>query len=259
MTALWAEKSTVKLSELARKTRIVLLPVGSTEQHGPHLPLGTDHIIAWELCKEVANKIDAVVLPLLPYGYSDDHLPMMGTVSLKPSTLMKIIRDIAVGVSIYGFKHLVIVSGHAGHIYHLFALTQWLNTSLNLRGMTVHNISPYLIVSMETLSTILSEEIFIHAEELETSLMLFLRPDLVDMSKAVRELPDFIPRGMTTANFNEAIRILTTSRFLGRDFKTGVCGDATLATKEKGEKLFKLFVNALAEEIKRVTASTELL
>ncbi|MEM2861709.1 MAG: creatininase family protein, partial [Nitrososphaerota archaeon] len=89
--------------------------------------------------------------------------------------------------------------------------------------------------------------------ELETSLMLFLRPDLVDMSKAVKEVPDFIPRGMTTANFNEAIRILTTSRFLGRDFKTGVCGDATLASREKGEKLFNLFVNALTEEISRVT------
>ncbi|MEM3015760.1 MAG: creatininase family protein, partial [Nitrososphaerota archaeon] len=205
MTLLWAEKSTTQLSELTKQTKVALLPIGSTEQHGPHLPLGTDHIIAWELCKEVAKRINAAVLPLIPYGYSDDHLPMVGTISLRPSTLVRLVRDIAVGVSKYGVKHLVLVSGHAGHIYHLFAVTQWLNTSHDLHGMTVHNISPYTVVSMETLSSILEEEIFIHAEELETSLMLFLRPDLVDMSKAVKEVPDFIPRGMTTANFNEAI------------------------------------------------------
>jgi creatinine amidohydrolase/Fe(II)-dependent formamide hydrolase-like protein len=72
------------------------------------------------------------------------------------------------------------------------------------------------------------------------------------MAKAVKEIPDYIPKGLTTANFMEWIRIFTTSKFLGRDLETGVCGDATLATKEKGIKLIEIIVNCSIEAIRKV-------
>jgi len=253
MAIYWAEKSSPEIGELSKRYRIVIFPIGSTEQHGPHLPTGTDYIIAWELSKKVAEELNSILLPLLPYGFSDDHFPKPGTISISADTLKAIIKDVALSLNRYGFKHLVIISGHAGHLGQISDITYQLNLLIPQTGLRIHNVSPYTAVSIEQLSTVLEEEMFIHAEEVETSLMLYLRPELVDMKKAVKEHPDFIPKGLTTPNFLEAIRIVTTSKFLGRDFATGVCGDATLASREKGEKLFKILVSGLIDYIKRVT------
>jgi hypothetical protein len=73
------------------------------------------------------------------------------------------------------------------------------------------------------------------------------------MSKAVKEIPPYIPKGLNTPAFLEGIRVFTTSKFLGRDLKQGVCGDPTLATKEKGEKLMNLIVDALTRAVKKAT------
>jgi creatinine amidohydrolase len=253
MVILWAEKSSPDLGRLVDLHGIAILPVGSTEQHGPHLPTGTDHIIAWELAKHVAEEVDALLLPLLPYGFSDDHFPMAGTISIGAETLKSVNRDITASLRRYGLRHLVILSGHAGHLGQIADIAYQLNLDSPPNGLKVHNISPYTAVPIEALATVLEEDMFIHAEELETSIMLYLRPDLVDMSKAVKEHPDFIPKGLTTPNFLEAIRIVTTSKFLGRDFKTGVCGDATLATREKGEKLFNILVEGVIRAVRHVT------
>ncbi|MEM3123382.1 MAG: creatininase family protein, partial [Nitrososphaerota archaeon] len=214
---------------------------------------GTDHIIAWELSKRVSDEVDALLLPLLPYGFSEDHFPMPGSLSISAETLKAVIRDVADSLSRYGLKHMVVLSGHAGHLGQISDIAYRLNLSNPPQGLRVHNVSPYTAVPIEKLATVLEEEMFIHAEELETSLMLYLRPDLVDMSKAVKEHPPFIPKGLTTPNFLEAIRIVTTSKFLGRDFRTGVCGDATLASREKGEKLFAMLAAGLVGVIRQVT------
>jgi creatinine amidohydrolase len=124
-----------------------------------------------------------------------------------------------------------------------------LNVTGELGDTLIHNISPYSVLPVESLSEILEEEVFMHAEELETSLILMLRPELVDMSKAVKEIPSFIPKGLTTPSFLEGIRVFTTSKFLGRHLKTGVCGDATLATKEKGERILNMLVDAVSSAI----------
>jgi creatinine amidohydrolase len=250
----WAEASSPQIAEEVKRRPIAILPIGSTEQHGPHLCTGTDHIVAWELAKAVADRLDALLLPLLPYGFSDDHFPKPGTVSISAETLKMVITDIVKSLAKNGVKHVVIISGHAGHLAQLSALTYELNLLGGLGETRVHNISPYTAVPIEKLATVLEEEMFIHAEELETSLILYFNPKLVDMSKAVREIPDFIPKGLTTPNFLEAIRRVTTDRFLGQHFETGVCGDATLASREKGEKLFNMLVEGLVEAIRHVTA-----
>lgn len=253
MPVFWAEQASPEIKRLVRRHRVAILPVGSTEQHGPHLPVGTDHIVAWEVSKEVAERTDSLLLPLLPYGFSDDHFPMAGTLSIGADTLIHVIEDIATSLQMSGVKHLVIVSGHAGHLTQLEDAAYRVNLMSSEKNMKVHNISPYTVTSIESLAKILKEEAFAHAEELETSLILHLYPKLVDMKKAVREIPEFIPKGLTSANFRETIRILTTSKMLGRDFKTGVLGDATLASKEKGKRIFELFVDGVAKAIRHVT------
>jgi creatinine amidohydrolase len=248
---IWAEMASPSIEETVKKTKIAILPIGSTEQHGPHLPTGTDHIIGWEIAKAVTEKLDAIILPVIPFGFSEDHMPKAGTVSLSADTLRKVIRDVAISLSISKVKHIILMTGHAGHIYQLADICFELNVTNVLGDTTIHNISPYTSVSIEMLAEILEEEMFLHAEELETSLMLLFREDLVDMAKAVKEYPSYIPRGLNTLNFLEALRIVLTDRFLGRDTETGVCGDATLATREKGEKIMAMMVDAVVAAIER--------
>jgi len=148
----------------------------------------------------------------------------------------------------------VLLSGHAGHTFQLNDICYELNVTSPADFPRVHHLSPYSLLPLEVLAGVLQEEIFLHAEELETSLLLLLRPELVDMEKAVKEIPPYLPKGLTTPNFLEWLRIFTTEKFLGRDTKTGVVGDATLATKEKGQKILDMMVDALVEAVKHATA-----
>ena len=75
---LWAEIDSPTIEKTIKTTDITILPIGSTEQHGPHLPTGTDHIIGWEIAKRAAEKLDALILPVLPFGFSEDHIPRAG-------------------------------------------------------------------------------------------------------------------------------------------------------------------------------------
>lgn len=249
----WAERASKQLENLIPEKKVAILPIGSTEQHGPHLPTGTDHIIAWEVAKRVAEKTDSLLLPLIPIGFSEDHYPKAGTLTFSAETLRQVIRDIAKSLSRNGVKHIVLLSGHAGHLAQLGDICYELNVTGELGDTLIHNISPYSLLPIEAYAEILEEEVLMHAEELETSLMLLFRPDLVDMNKAVKEIPDFIPKGLNTPAFLEGLRIFTTSKFLGRDLKHGVCGDPTLASKEKGEKILELWVNTLVEAVKNAT------
>jgi len=250
----WGETSSEELKQRIPRSGVAIVPVGSTEQHGPHLPTGTDHIVALELSKVVAERTGALMLPLLPYGFSEDHFPRAGTVSLSAQTLREVVRDIVRSLSLNGVKHVVLLSGHAGHTFQLNDICYELNVTNPAGFPRVHHVSPYSLLPMEVLAQVLQEEIFLHAEELETSLLLLLRPELVDMKKAPKEIPPFLPKGLTTVNFLEWLRIFTTEKFLGRDTKTGIVGDATLASKEKGQKIFDMMVNALVEAVKHATA-----
>jgi creatinine amidohydrolase len=252
-TIIWAEKSYKQLENLIKERKVAILPIGSTEQHGPHLPTGTDHIIAWEVARRVAERTGSLLLPLIPIGFSEDHYPKAGTLTLSAETLRQMIRDIARSLSRNGVKHIVLISGHAGHLSQLSDICYELNVTGELGGTLIHNISPFNLIPIEAYTGILEEEVLMHAEELETSLMLLLRPELVDMAEAVKEIPDFIPKGLNTAAFMEGLRILTTSKFLGRDLKHGVCGDPTLASKEKGEKILELWIKALVEAVENAT------
>ena len=252
--SLWGERSSEDLRQQIAQTRVVIVPIGSTEQHGPHLPTGTDHIVAWELAKRVADRTGALVLPLLPYGFSEDHFPRAGTISLSAETLRAVVRDIVRSLSLNGVKHIVLLSGHAGHTFQLSDVCYEINVTGQPGSPKLHNLSPYSLLPMEVLGQVLQEEVFLHAEELETSLLLLLRPDLVDMKRAVKEIPPYLSKGLTTPNFLEWLRVFTTEKFLGRDPKTGIVGDATLASKEKGEKILAMMVDVLVEAVKHATA-----
>lgn len=206
---------------------VAILPLGATEQHGHHLPLGVDIFLAEGVARKVAEKTGALLLPTQPFGYSWVWRDIPGTVSLQQNHIESVIKDVAHSVSRYGIKLLVLINGHdANNASMKYAARELMD---ELEMPVLYLFYPNLEEEMKQHCESPSWHGMVHACEFETSLMLAIKPELVDMSKAVSEYPE------KPALYGKS----TIS--LGDLSKSGVYGDATKASKEKGEKMIESF------------------
>lgn len=238
---------------------ILVLPVGAVEQHGPHLPLNTDLVIATE-CAEalIASKGDQLDLWLmepLAYTKSNEHAGSPGTVWLGPETMLRLLDDIGRSLAATAAKKLVFLNGHGGNSSLLNVACRELRLHHGLQTFLAHPSLPPdqggKSDSPEHNSDAHDElGMGIHAGWGETSMMLHLRPDLVDMNAAGRAVPEHLAE-------NSHVRFggTTTFGWLASDFgPTGVIGDPTGATAEAGRKLFAHAVDQLSEAVEEVAA-----
>lgn len=118
MKYMLAEMTTIEAKEAFKRTDLAILPVGSTEVHGPHNPLFTDSNMAYELTRRVGEKMNgtAIVAPLISYGYCPYHMDFEGSITLRQETLLAIIRDVTDGLVHWGIRRLLIFSGHGGNL-----------------------------------------------------------------------------------------------------------------------------------------------
>jgi creatinine amidohydrolase len=215
----------------------VILPIGSTEQHGPHLPLSTDSIIAKRLSEAVAAELKTDVLPVLNYGVSFEHADFPGTISIQPQTLTQTVKEICESL-LRHYKSVIIINGHGGNTTTL--------RSLNSK-------KTIFIDFFDILKMILNDQRETeiggvgHACEVETSLMLYLEPSLVARERITDDIVKYVPRldpqsenplpdGWKTINYS----------------KSGVIGDPTKATAEKGEKIFQALTKKITKKIKEL-------
>lgn len=230
-------------NQLARMTRdeiearladhpVALLPIGATEQHGHHLPMGTDNYLAEEYAGRIAERVDGVVLPTIPFGYSWVWQDLPGTVTVGHATLEAYLRDVIDSVERAGYGMLVIVDGHESNVTTMKYVVR--DHAARSRFPVARLFYPRLGAALA--ETMASDTWFgmIHACEFETSLMLEAQPDLVDMTRAVREYPAY----SETYTYG--------AEQLGTLSESGVFGDPTLATREKGRVLFDRFVDEAA-------------
>ena len=161
---------------LARSPRAIL-PMGSIEQHGPHLPTGTDFFAATAIALAVAERTDALVLPVCPLGVTPMHMPYAGTVSLRPQTLQDVVWDIGSSLAGHGCRELVILNWHEGNIPALALVAERLHRSLGLAVVTVQ-------------ACYVAEEAFgpsagglTHGGKIEAWSVLACRPDLVHLDR----------------------------------------------------------------------------
>jgi creatinine amidohydrolase len=220
----WADLTWPEVAEAVRARPYALLPFGAVEEHGPHLPLGTDWYAADTLADRVAESAGLLRLPTVPYGqvWSLAHFP--GSLSVSDATLVALVTDLAAGLRRWGVRGLVLFSAHLGNAA---ALRQATRTLADRDGYPAIALTyPGLAeVAAEVREAPPSHPGIMHADELETSVMLALHPDRVDMARATAEYPDY------PADFDvTAVRWDTVS-------KTGVFGDATRATAGKGERI----------------------
>jgi creatinine amidohydrolase len=247
----FADLRAPEVMERLTPSSVLVQPVGSIEQHGPHLPLSTDVLIAEATVDAVADQsgdeLDLWVLPPLAYSKSNEHAWAPGTVWLSATTLLAVLDDVGRSLANLPTRRLAFVNGHGGNTQLLAVANRELRLHHGLMTFLLHPSVP------RDSGGGLSEDdtelgMGIHAGRDETSVVLSLRPDLVDMSRAARHVPEKLAA-------NEHVRFGGDVPFgwLSSDFgPAGVIGDPTTATPERGKALFEAMVTRLAESLAEV-------
>ncbi len=190
--------SWMEVEELLTRTDIALIPVGSLEQHGKHLPLGTDFLAASEACKLVAQESEVLVVPVVMAGISAHHLGFSGSLTLSPALFEEVIFETVQALIHHGIRKIAFYNGHGGNGAALGSVINRINNSTIASAVDLGEIqrsqreSPFPAPAMDY-----------HAGVGETSWMLYLTPQLVDMSKA--ENPVLTP----PASAQEALESMT--------------------------------------------------
>lgn len=214
----------VDFDEFRKQTDLVLMPFGAVEVYGPHLPMGADGISTEALAERVAAEEQAFVAPLIPVGYSRSLQDFPGTLSVQPTSLVAYARDVAESFIHWGCRRVLFINGHAGNVAYLSQLAQELEAEHGVRVAQIdwwRFIQPLVEDMVE--AGILPHG---HASEFGTSVMLHLAPEHVKMDRACRTEPE------TRDEFPDFLR----PSLYGDKTHTGVLGDGTVGTAEKGKE-----------------------
>lgn len=222
------------------RTKTIIFPFGTVEEHGSHLPLNTDTLIVYEVLKRVMKKRKVFLAPPVYYGVCTTTAQHPGTLSISPATLRGIVLDIVRDAHAKGLRNILLITGHGGGL-HSAALKESAEQLITeLRDVRLAVICPYETLYKE-LSELAETPNDSHAGEIETSLVLALAPDLV-RGRAKEDYPN-LPRPFIV-------------REKMKYWKSGVWGNPGKANRAKGERAIEMFVKAIVQIIDRIEHKT---
>jgi creatinine amidohydrolase len=221
-----------------RSRGVCILPLGSTEQHGPHLPVGTDNYLARELALRVARRVGGVILPVFPFGQVWSAARFPGTISLREETLVSLLCDVVESLARQGARTVALLSAHMGNLGPAQRAARLLKDRVDVHVLVFAYPRVREVSEGITHSALWRESLF-HAGEIETSLLLAVRPDVCRMDRAIRSYPEAPPDLEFGAHRWDEFN------------PSGVFGDATVATAGKGEALLARWTAIIAEAIER--------
>jgi creatinine amidohydrolase len=243
MTALHLDRMTwaeVK-AEIKNERDTVVVPFGSTEQHGRHMPLGTDALLGDEFGWGLAERLDAFLAPTVRLGCSEHHLSFPGTISLSRETFKCVVIDVVKSLSRHGFRRIVLLPTHGGNFKPLAEAFAELKPVDSVKVVAFTDLEGFVKAAFESSRAfgVNEAQSGAHSGEWETSLLLALRPEQVKMDQAaegfVGELSEIMARVF------DGIQNLD---------ENGVLGDPRPATAEAGEKYLKDIVEFLYQWVK---------
>lgn len=255
----WEKLSWPQVEALDRDRTTIIIPTGAIEQHGPHLTLDTDIYNADSIARAVAKKVNGgtrqrvLVAPPVWWGTSPHHLGFPGTISIKNRTFSEILMDTISSMKPHGFYRFLMINGHGGNIGNLTASVSRIGEEL---GISIPALSYWQTIT-DVLIEVGESEIggMGHACEMETSLALYLRPEDVDMTQAIIDMPNQ-PTPWSCIDFRQP-GFLNIPLDLKRDSKAGIIGNPLLATRDKGERIFLAAVERIATAIEGMAHLTK--
>jgi len=233
-----------EMNEAIAMQKVVILPTGSTEQHGRHLPLEIDAFLVESVCLELGRRAPdrVLVLPTISYGLNLHHIDFPGTIHIEPEVFIAFCLNITKSVAYHGFKKILIVNGHGsnGPLVDLVARKTVLATESLCAAMS------YFSMAMEAFKKVRDTEVIAHSDEFETSLYLHLAPERVrvDKASAGNDVMGKYVSSDSTSNYPVRFHDIW-----GRWTKSGVHGDPTTATAEKGKVIFEAAVSGLIQVV----------
>jgi creatinine amidohydrolase len=249
----YADFSGPAAAERVGPSTVVMQAIGAVEHHGAHLPLATDALVVDALAAAIVRDgtdLDLLVLPTIHYGLSSEHVWAPGTVTLQPATLLALLDDVAASVVRCGARRFAVLNGHGGNTHLLRVAMREIRAKY---GIYTFLLSGFLPPDNGGPPTDEREEgLGIHGSLAETSVVLHVRPDLVDMSLAERAVPSWV-RDYAHLGFGGAGEFAWLSRDL---HPSGVAGDPTLATPDHGKLRFEGAVAHLVETLREVSSFT---
>ena len=239
MHSIWLEKLTwIEAESALKEYEVGMIPLGArTKEHGPHLPLNNDWIMAEYLAERVAMEVPVVVMPTLQYGYYPSFLEYPGSVSLGLETFKDMLKDVCISMNGYGVKIYVLNTG--------VSTIQGLRPAAKELGeMGIEMRYTDILESGRGVEEeMIGQEGGTHANEIEPSMILYIKPEIVDMKKAVKDYHPLKGRGLTRD---------PTNRKAGVYSSTGIYGDATLATLEKGRITVEARIRFIINEVREL-------
>ena len=255
----WADLKSPGFAQLDLNRCIAVLPVAAIEQHGPHLPLNVDAtlvdgVIASALA-HLPARLPVLFLPTQSIGFSPEHTRFAGTLTLKADTILRLWTELAESVAASGVKKLVLLNSHGGQVGLLDVVARDLRARL---GMLVYSVNSFNLPLLDAQGGSVASQFSahehrfgIHAGEIETSMMLALKPDQVEMAKA----QDF---HSTSQDRAEQFSILGDGRSAKLGWQMpdynphGAVGNASAATAEKGHALLSAMGRSLAQLLREI-------
>ncbi|MFB4331974.1 creatininase family protein [Paenibacillus sp. CR_12] len=232
-------ENSVEVEEKIRKLGAAILPIGAVEAHGPHLPLGTDNLLASRLADKLAERTDSFVLPTLPYGQVWSLRNFPGSINVSNEALIRLLADIGESIYHQGFRLFIMVNGHLGNAVALKEAARILYERVPELKVFYFFYPGTKEITAEVREASAAHGSYMHADEIETSYMLYLAGEYVDMSKAIDGAPHIpIEADFTPTPWEEMTA-------------TAVLGDATLATREKGERIIERSLEVMADMVLR--------
>jgi creatinine amidohydrolase len=231
-----------EINDAVDANNVVILPTGSTEQHGRHLPLDVDVFLAESVCLEVGRRAAdrVLVLPPISYGFNLHHIDFPGTIHIESDLFISFCINITKSVAYHGFKKILIVNGHGSNtpLIDLIARRTVLETNALCAAVN------YIPLALKAFESVKDTSVVAHADEFETSLYLHLAADRVQMDNAGAD-NDVAGRHFSSdSTSNYFVRF---NDYWSRWTQLGVHGDATTATAEKGAVIFEAAVSQLVE------------
>ncbi len=257
----YAEMIWYEIKEAAEQDRVAVLPVAVYEDHGPHLPVDVDVRLVTEICDLAVARIpsEAVLVPAVPHGYSPHHMDFHGTLTIDWDVLIKYVKNVCCSLAHHGFRRILIVNGHGSNSSPLDLAARL--TIIECQGKILcASVNHWGLRTVKELGAQIRESDYggtSHGGEYETSVYLALRPELVDMSRAVDE------RSPLSASFQSDLLAgghpegsnASLVPYWSTKTASGVMGDATKATKEKGERFLDAATAGLIELIRELRAT----
>ena len=249
-TVFLGEMTNPEVEAFLKTGHTVIVPTGATEQHGPHAPLLTDVLIPQEIARRVAPQIQAVVAPPINYALSYPHVGFTGLVHIRIPTFMALIEDLCVAFSNIGFTRIVFLNGHYDNTYAI-AYGCAMAAERLAKDVKAFPINYWDGLSAAEAAEFSGLKNGLHANAAETSAILAIDPNLVDLERANAEFPPFPEFTVNTAPVHTAF-FFTSPGSVYWATKSGTWGDARKASAETGERYIEIGVRSTLEVLRNI-------